>query len=49
MASIVTVSDIPKMDIQLVGVSNYAVWGATVRTNLRTAKLWGYVDGSILS
>lgn len=37
------------MDIQLVGVSNYAVWGATVRTNLRTAKLWGYVDGSILS
>ncbi|MQL73573.1 hypothetical protein Taro_005932 [Colocasia esculenta] len=31
------------------GAENYAVWAATIRRNLRTARLWGYVDGSITS
>lgn len=46
MAS-VNLSDNLKMDIMLTSADNYVVWVATIRCNLRTVKLWGYVDKSI--
>ncbi|TEB36946.1 hypothetical protein FA13DRAFT_1622581, partial [Coprinellus micaceus] len=47
MANLLDTSSGPQAPV-LVGPENYQIWRIRIRAKLRTSKVWGIVDGSIL-